>query len=63
MIVEEAAILYCLVADSLQSNLLDTDISSVIPDLVQISVSTNTMLKESLRSFLSGDLTGEHIAA
>ena len=63
MIVEEALILYCLVADSVQSNLLDVDISSVIPDLVQISVSTNTMLKESLRSFLSGDLTGEQIAA
>jgi ActR/RegA family two-component response regulator len=63
MIVEEAHVLYCLVADTLQSNLLDMDISSVIPDLVQISVSANTMLEESLRSFLSGDLTEEQIAA
>jgi ActR/RegA family two-component response regulator len=63
MIVEEALILYRMVADTLQSNLLDMDISSVIPDLVQISVSANMMLEESLRSFLSGDLTGEQIAA
>jgi ActR/RegA family two-component response regulator len=63
MIVEEALVLYRLVADTLQSNLLDMDISSVIPDLVQISVSANAMLEESLRSFLSGDLTGEQIAA
>lgn len=63
MIVEEALVLYSVVADTLQSNLLDMDISSVIPDLVQISVCANTMLKESLLSFLSGDLTGKQIAA
>jgi ActR/RegA family two-component response regulator len=63
MIVEEALILYCLVANTLQSNLLDIDISSVIPDLVQISVTANRMLKESLRSFLSEDITRENIAA
>jgi ActR/RegA family two-component response regulator len=63
MIVEEAVILYSLVADTLQSNLLDMDISSVIPDLVEVSVCANMMLKESLRSFLSGDLIREQIAS
>lgn len=63
MMVEEALILYRLVADTLQSNLLDMDISSVIPELVQISVCANTMLKESLRSFLTEDLTRKNIAA
>jgi hypothetical protein len=63
MLVEEGLILYFLVADTLQSNLLDMDISSVIPDLVQITASANRMLNESIRSFLSGDLTGELLAA
>jgi ActR/RegA family two-component response regulator len=63
MLVDEALILYCLVADTLQSNLLDMDISSVIPDLVEISASANKMLNESIRSFLSGDVAEKNIAA
>ena len=63
MLVDEALILYSLVADTLQSNLLDMDISSIIPDLVQISATANKMLNEAIRSFLSGDLTRENIAA
>ncbi len=53
MIVEEARILYRVIADTLHANLLDMDISSIIPDLEQISDSVNVMLAESLRSFLS----------
>jgi ActR/RegA family two-component response regulator len=63
MLVDEALILYCLVSDTLQSNLLDMDMSSIIPDLVEISTTANKMLNESIRSFLSGDLTVENIAA
>jgi ActR/RegA family two-component response regulator len=63
MLVDEALILYCLVSDTLQSNLLDMDMSSIIPDLVEISTTANKMLNESIRSFLSGDLSSENIAA
>lgn len=55
MIVAEARILYCVIAETVQANLLDMDISSVIPDLVEISDSLNLMLGESLRSFLSAE--------
>jgi len=54
MIVEEARILYSVIAETLHANLLDMDISSIIPDLMQISDSLNVILAESLRSFLSG---------
>lgn len=52
LMVEEARILYRVIADTLHANLLDMDISSIIPDLEQISDSLNAMLAESLRSFL-----------
>ena len=53
MIVEEARILFRVIADTLHANLLDMDISSIIPDLEQISDNLNVMLAESLRSFLA----------
>lgn len=59
MIVEESRILYRVIADTLHANLLDMDISSIIPDLEQISDNLSVMLAESLRSFL----TEEQIAA
>ena len=57
MIVEEGRILYCVIADTLHANLLDLDLSSMIPDMVQISVSLTVMIQESLRSFLAGEQT------
>ena len=54
---EEARILYCVIADTLYANFLDLDLSSTIPDLVQISVSLAEMLQESLRSFLASQQT------
>jgi ActR/RegA family two-component response regulator len=59
MIVEESRILYRVIADTLHANLLDMDISAIIPDLEQISDNLSVMLAESLRSFL----TEEQIAA
>lgn len=53
LIVEEARILFRVIADILQANLPDMDISSIIPDLILISENLNKMLEESLRSFLS----------
>ncbi len=55
MTVEEARILYRVITDTLHANLLDMDVSSIIPDLYQISDSLNVMLAESLRSFLAGE--------
>jgi len=59
VIVEEARILYRVIADTLHANLLDMAISSIIPDLVQISDNVNVTLAGWLRSFL----TRERIAA
>ncbi len=55
MIVEETRILYCVIGETLHANLLDMDISSMIPDLMQISDNLNMMLSQSLRSFLAGE--------
>jgi ActR/RegA family two-component response regulator len=55
LIVKEARILYRVIADTLHANLLDMDVSSIIPDLILISDSLNVMLTESLRSFLAGE--------
>lgn len=55
MIVEESRVFYRVIADTLHANLLDMDISSIIPDLEQISDNLNVMLAESLRSFLAGE--------
>jgi ActR/RegA family two-component response regulator len=55
MIVEEAGVLYRVITDILHANLLDMDMSFLIPDLYQISDSLNVMLAESLRSFLAGE--------
>ena len=55
LIVEEGRLLYRVIADTLHANLLDMDISSIIPDLEEISDSLNAMLAESLRSFLADE--------
>jgi ActR/RegA family two-component response regulator len=55
MVIEEGRVLYCVIADTLHRNLMALDLSSLIPDLVQISVSLTVMLQESLRSFLAGE--------
>ena len=56
LIVEEARILYRVIAGVLHANLLDMDMSSIIPDLEQVSDSLNVVLAESLRSFLEADV-------
>lgn len=53
LIVAESRILYQIIADCIQANLLDMDISAIIPDLILISDTLNGMLASSLRSFLS----------
>jgi ActR/RegA family two-component response regulator len=53
LIVAETRILYCVIADTVQSNLAEMDISFAIPDLILISDNLNEMLEESLRSFIS----------
>ena len=40
-----------MIANRLQQNLLDLDISTVIPDLIRISEVLNEMLQESIREF------------
>jgi hypothetical protein len=55
MLVEEARILYRVIANTLHANLLDMDISSIILDLERISDSLSVMLAQSLRSFLTED--------
>jgi ActR/RegA family two-component response regulator len=63
LVVAESRILYSAIANTVQSRLAEMDISSIIPDLIQISVNLNAMLVESLRSFLSGEPTkGIHAA-
>jgi hypothetical protein len=57
MIVEEARVLYRVIAATLHANLLDMDVSFIIPDLEQISDNLNAMLAESLRSFLTEEDT------
>jgi ActR/RegA family two-component response regulator len=57
LIVVETRILYRVIADCIQANLLDMDISAIVPDLILVSDTLNEMLSESLRSFLSVDET------
>jgi ActR/RegA family two-component response regulator len=51
----ESQILYCAIAETVQSNILQMDLSSIIPDLIQISDNLNGMVAESLRSFFPGE--------
>jgi ActR/RegA family two-component response regulator len=55
LIVAESRILYRIIGATIQDNLAEMDISSLIPDLLLISENLNAMLAESLRSFLVGD--------
>jgi ActR/RegA family two-component response regulator len=55
LIVQESRMLYRVIADTVQGNLTDMDISFIIPDLILISDNLNEMLAESLRSFLAGE--------
>jgi ActR/RegA family two-component response regulator len=50
-VVQETRLLYRVIATRLQQNLLDLDISTVIPDLVHISDVLNEMLKESMGEY------------
>jgi hypothetical protein len=49
--VQENRLFYRVIANRLQQNLLDLDISTVIPDLIRISEVLNEMLQESIREF------------
>jgi ActR/RegA family two-component response regulator len=51
LIVQENRVFYRVIANRLQQNLLDLDISTVIPDLIRISDVLNEMLRESIREF------------
>jgi len=51
LIVQENRLFYRVIANRLQQNLLDLDISTVIPDLIRISDVLNLMLQESIREF------------
>lgn len=51
LIVQENRLFYRVIANRLQQNLLDLDISTVIPDLIRISEVLNEMLQESIREF------------
>jgi len=51
LLVRECRIFYRVVANRLQQNLLDLDISTVIPDLIRISDVLNELLQESIREF------------
>jgi ActR/RegA family two-component response regulator len=55
LIVEESRILYEIIADTVQNNLADMDISSIVPDMILISDNLYVMLAESLRAFLSAE--------
>jgi len=50
-IVQECRIFYRVISNRLQQDLLDLDISTVIPDLIRISDVLNEMLQESIREF------------
>lgn len=51
LMVQESRLFYRVIANRLQQNLLDLDISTVIPDLIRISDVLNEMLQESIREF------------
>jgi ActR/RegA family two-component response regulator len=53
LVVEETRILYGVIADTVQRNLAEMDISFIIPDLILISDNLYRMMEESLRAFLS----------
>lgn len=55
LILAETRILYCVIADTVHSNLAEMDISFIIPDLILISDNLNGMVAESLRAFLSAE--------
>jgi len=55
LIVAESRILYRIIGATIQDNLAEMDISSIIPDLLLVSENLNAMLAESLRSFLYGE--------
>jgi ActR/RegA family two-component response regulator len=55
LIVEESRILYEIIADTVQNNLAEMDISSIVPDMILISDNLYVMLAESLRAFLSAE--------
>ena len=53
MVVEETRLLFKVISQVLQENLLSIDISSVIPDLVRLSDTLSELLVQSLNSFQS----------
>jgi ActR/RegA family two-component response regulator len=55
LILAESRILYSTIAHTVQGNLAEMDISSIIPDLILTSENLNAMLAESLRSFMAGE--------
>lgn len=55
LVLAETRILYRVIANVLQANLADIDISNIILDLILISDNLNEMLAESLRSFLAAE--------
>jgi ActR/RegA family two-component response regulator len=55
LVIGETRILYRVIADCIQANLLDMDISVIIPDLIMISDTLNEMLSTALRTFLSSE--------
>jgi ActR/RegA family two-component response regulator len=55
LIFTETRILYDVIAETIQGNLVEMDISFIIPDLILISDHLNALLEESLRSFLSAE--------
>jgi ActR/RegA family two-component response regulator len=55
LILAETRILYRIIADTVQSNLAEMDISFIVPDLILISDNLSEMLAESLRSFLAAE--------
>jgi ActR/RegA family two-component response regulator len=58
LIVEETCILNRVIADTVQRNLAEMDISFIIPDLILISDNLYKMMAESLRAFLSVEPIG-----
>lgn len=52
MVLEETRILHRVIADCMQKNLLEIDISNLIPDLIEVYDRMQAMLEDSLETFL-----------
>ena len=52
MVLEETRILHRVIADCMQKNLLQIDISNLIPDLIEVYERMQAMLEHSLETFL-----------